>query len=57
MMLNDITRCVGVGCSEREHCMRCTTPVPERTALSWAGNLNHEQAPECPYFIPETRND
>jgi len=56
-MLNDITRCVGVGCSEREHCMRCTTPVPERTALSWAGNLNHEQAPECPYFIPETRND
>ena len=56
-MLNDITRCHGIGCHQRLHCARYTAPVPEGALLSWVSTLNPERAPECPEFIPEKRND
>ena len=46
-MLNDITRCHGIGCHQRRHCARHTAPVPEGVMLSWVSTLNPEREPMC----------
>jgi len=50
-MLNDFTRCHGIGCHQRHQCARHVAPVPENVLLSWAQNLNPERAHMCDYFI------
>lgn len=51
-MLNDITRCHGIACLQRRQCARHTAPIPENVLLSWASNLNPDQAKPCPSYIP-----
>ena len=53
-MLNDFTRCHGVGCHQRHQCARRTAPIPDDVILSWAVNLNHERAHLCAYFIADS---
>ena len=56
-MLNDITRCMGRDCHQRQHCARYTAPVPEGVLLSWASTMNPEGAPECPEIIYNIKKD
>jgi len=56
-MLNDITRCHGVGCSIRSQCLRHVAPVPDGALLSWAQNLNHDHAHVCAYLLPKRNVD
>jgi len=51
MMLNDITRCHGIDCHQRQHCARYTAPVPEGVLLSWVSNCNPERTHMCPEII------
>lgn len=50
-MLNDMTRCQGIGCHQRLHCLRYTAPVPENALLSWVSTLNPERTHMCPEII------
>jgi hypothetical protein len=54
-MLNDITRCHGIGCTLRMNCARHTAPIPDNMLLSWASNLNHDRAHICGYLIPTSK--
>jgi hypothetical protein len=50
---NDITRCHGVGCHQRQLCARHVAPVPDNVLLSWVSTLNHERAHLCAFFIAD----
>jgi len=51
-MLNDITRCHGIGYPIKQRCLRHIAPIPDNVLLSWAANLNHERAHICGYYMP-----
>lgn len=50
-MMYDITHCHGVDCVTKNECKRYTDKVPDNAVLSWAANLNIDNAPVCPYMM------